>query len=148
MNPADKSITDWDAFYLRLCDVVRSKSKDPSTKVGAFIARPDHTPVSFGFNGFPRNVLDTPSLYQDREQKYPRTVHAELNAILNARESLRGCTLYVRPLHPCATCAGAIIQSGIGRVVYMQEGIRTDWAEQFRVAKEMFDEAKVLVVSV
>lgn len=143
-----EDLDEWDAFYLRLCHAVRTKSKDPSTKVGAYIARPDHTPVSFGYNGFPRGVNDNPGRYDDREQKYPRTVHAELNAILNSREYLAGCTLYVAPLSPCATCAGAIIQSGVTRVVAEYVGNREDWQRSFDIAAGMFDEAKVKLILV
>ena len=49
--------------------------------------------------------------------KYPYVVHAELNAILNSKNDLRGCSLYVS-LFPCNECAKAIIQSGISRIVY------------------------------
>jgi dCMP deaminase len=53
------------------------------------------------------------------DTKYPYVCHAELNAILNRAEvSLRGCTIYVT-LFPCNECAKAIIQSGIRRVVYL-----------------------------
>ena len=51
------------------------------------------------------------------DTKYPFVCHAELNAILNSRNSVEGCTLYVT-LFPCNECAKAIIQSGIKRVVY------------------------------
>lgn len=50
------------------------------------------------------------------------TAHAEISAIRAAARALSnyrlpGCTLYVT-LEPCAMCAGAIIHSRIGRVVY------------------------------
>ena len=46
-------------------------------------------------------------------------MHAELNAILNARgKNLKGARLYV-DLFPCNECAKAIIQSGIAEVVYL-----------------------------
>ena len=48
-------------------------------------------------------------------------VHAELNAILNARgKNLKGARLYV-DLFPCNECAKAIIQSGISEVVYLYD---------------------------
>ncbi|MEM9828367.1 MAG: tRNA adenosine(34) deaminase TadA [Planctomycetota bacterium] len=50
------------------------------------------------------------------------TAHAEMIAITQAAASrndwrLSGCTLYVT-LEPCLMCAGAILQSRIGRVVF------------------------------
>ena len=48
-------------------------------------------------------------------------MHAELNAILNARgKNLTGAKLYVA-LFPCNECAKAIIQSGIAEVVYLSD---------------------------
>lgn len=132
---------DWDTRFLELAALVGSWSKDPSTKVGAVIVRPDRTIASLGYNGFPRGVDDT---YQDREHKLLRTVHAEMNAILSAREPLHGCTIYVTPLCPCSNCAAAVIQAGIVRVVAETPAIqRPEWEASFDAAKEMFQQAKV-----
>jgi deoxycytidylate deaminase len=40
--------------------VAEGWSKDPSTKVGAVIVRPDLTVASIGYNGFPRGMSDDP----------------------------------------------------------------------------------------
>lgn len=106
----------WDKRFLWLAENVASWSKDPSTQVGAVIVRPDRTVVSLGFNGFPRGVSDAAELYDNREVKYVRVIHAELNAILSSSESLHGHTIY-STLYPCSRCAGAIIQAGLARVV-------------------------------
>lgn len=109
--------TKWDERFLEMASLVASWSKDPSTKVGAVIVRPDSTVCSVGFNGFPRHVDDSPELYEDRSVKYKQVKHAEENAILFTNERLDGYTLYVSPLLPCSLCAGDIIQKGIKRVV-------------------------------
>ena len=130
----------WHKRFFDLADLIGSWSKDPSTKVGAVIVRPDRTIASVGYNGFPRGVED---VYTTRDAKLLRTVHAEANAILAAQESLRGYTLYVTPLHPCANCAAFIIQSGIKEVHY-RIGIRgSAWLEHYEAMKEMFEQAKV-----
>jgi len=130
----------WDDYYFRLCDANAAKSKDPSTKVGAVIVRPDRTIASMGWNGFPRGVTDE---YEDREHKLLRTVHAELNAILNAREPLHGYTIYVSPLFPCSNCAAAIIQSGVTCVIARMGQPREEWAKSFTAARDMFRQAFV-----
>jgi dCMP deaminase len=135
----------WTEYFLRLCEVNSTMSRDPSTKVGAVIVRPDRTIASMGWNGFPRGVKDDPETYADRPTKLLRTVHAEMNAILSAREPLIGYTLFVAPLHPCATCAGAIIQSGIRRVVARTAGDPAAWAENFAASSALFAEAGVEV---
>ena len=106
----------WHAYFFDLCMANAAMSKDPSTKVGAVIVRPDRTVVSMGFNGFPRGCHDDEHLYAERETKYRRVIHAEMNAILTAKEPLTGCTLYVWPMPPCDRCAAHIIQSGIAKV--------------------------------
>ena len=135
----------WDRRYLALAELVASWSKDPSTRVGAVIVRPDKTIASLGFNGFPRRIKDDPALLADREEKYRRVVHAEMNAILNCKDpSMEGYTLYVWPMPPCDRCAAAIIQTGISRVV-APSGRRGRWEEPVRVAREMFLEAGIEV---
>lgn len=106
----------WDRRFLELAGVVASWSKDPSTHVGSVIVRPDRTVASMGYNGFARGVDDDIIFYEDRTIKYERVIHAELNAILSAKESLDGYALYCT-LYPCARCASAIIQSGITGLV-------------------------------
>jgi dCMP deaminase len=130
----------WDTRFLDLAEQVGGWSKDPSTKVGAVIVRPDRTIASVGFNGFPRHVAD---VYSNREDKLLRTVHAELNAILSARESLKGYHLYVSPLFPCAHCAAAIIQSGIKYVDARMGPPRPEWQKSFDAAAKMFKEAAI-----
>lgn len=136
-----KKVDKWDERFLELAQMVGSWSKDPSTKVGAVIVRPDRTVASLGYNGFPRGVDDT---YQDRDHKLLRTVHAEMNAILSAREPLKGCVIYVTPLCPCANCAAAIIQAGIhGVVATTPAQQRPEWKASFEAAQEMFAQANV-----
>ena len=142
----------WDKFLLELAEFYCQRSKDPSTKVGAVIADDRHVVVGMGYNGFPRGVDDSPERYADRTEKYPRVVHAELNAILNANGPVRGCTLYVT-LAPCSSCTAAIIQSGIRRVVVKkferwdeeEEGRLSRWELDWQMAESMFTEAGVEV---
>lgn len=126
----------WHERFFALADLVGSWSKDPSTKVGAVIIRPDRTIASVGYNGFPRGVLDH---YTTREDKLLRTVHAEANAILTAREPLHGYTIYVTPLHPCANCAGLIIQAGI-KTVHFKTNTPSSaaWSDHAVAMTEMF----------
>ena len=107
---------DWDLRFLNLARETSLWSKDPSTKVGAVIVRPDLTVASLGFNGFPKRMPDLPQYYADKEQKYSRVIHAEMNAILFAKEPLSGYTLYTTLL-PCDRCLVHVAQAGIDRVV-------------------------------
>ncbi|MGB5769267.1 MAG: tRNA adenosine(34) deaminase TadA [Crocosphaera sp.] len=60
--------------------------------------------------------------YNCKEQNHDPTGHAEIMAIRAASQKLQSwhleeCTLYVT-LEPCIMCAGAIIQSRLGLLVY------------------------------
>lgn len=139
----------WNGRFLALADLVASWSKDPSTQVGAVIVREDGTIASVGYNGFPRFVDDSDDLYDNREEKYARMVHAELNAILNAHERLDGCTIFVTH-PPCCSCAGAIIQAGITSVIYEKPtpDLLSRWGKSLEQASRMFSEAEIEVIEV
>lgn len=141
-------MSNWDTRFLALAEHVASWSKDPSTKVGAVIVRRDKTIASLGFNGFPRGVPDKPEWLEDRPTKYAMTLHAEVNAILSSPETVRGMTLFVAPLHPCANCAAIIVQSGIRRVVARMDGPPERWADSFAHAGNIFRLAGVEVLLV
>lgn len=94
-------------------------SKDPSTKVGAVVVAPGNRPIGFGFNGFARGCDDSLALYEDKEYKHRHVVHAETNAILNARQCVDGCTIYITH-PPCQHCAGIMVQAGISKVICNQ----------------------------
>ena len=106
----------WDKRFLGLAREVSSWSKDPSTKVGAVLADGKHV-VSVGYNGFPSTCEDKQEWNDDRETKYRLVIHAEANAIANARGPVGGLTLYTYPLCPCRDCARLIAGHGIKRVV-------------------------------
>ena len=138
----------WDAYYLAIAKVAARKSKDPSTKVGAVIARPDRTIVATGYNGFPRGVADTPERLNDRNTKYSLVVHAEMNAILSARESLQGYTLYTVPFMPCDRCFVHVIQAGIKRVVFPPATPEQldRWGKAFETVRALAQEANIELV--
>jgi len=110
----------WDNRFMKLAREISTWSKDPSSKIGAVIVDDDRRILATGYNGFPRGIEDTEERLNDREQKYPRIVHAESNALLSALYSgvsVKGATLYVWGLPICSECTKLVIQSGIKRVV-------------------------------
>lgn len=131
----------WDNYFLDLAEAAALPSKDPSTKVGAVIVRPDRTVASLGYNGFPRGVADTDERLNDRPTKYEMVVHAEPNAILSAREPVRGYTMYTT-LFTCSGCAKLVIQAGIKRVISPTYDIER-WEKSLAMSKLLFAEAGV-----
>jgi len=138
----------WDIRFLRLAELISSWSKDPSTKTGCVIVRPDRTIASVGFNGFPRRIKDTPELLNNREEKYKRVIHCELNAILSSRERLDGYTLYNYPGQSCSRCAVHVIQAGIIKVVAPsnESDFTRRWKHETQLAEELFREAGIELI--
>jgi dCMP deaminase len=123
---------------------VASWSKDPSSQVGAVLTRGKFV-VSVGFNGFPQGIADTAERLENREVKYPTILHAELNAILSARQDTRGCTLYVTPYMPCPQCAAVIVQAAITRIVYSPSD-NPRWGRS-PLSETMFQEAGIDLIA-
>lgn len=144
-----EDVLTWDEYFMGLAHLSAKRSKDPSTQVGAVIVSSEHRVVSIGYNGFPNGCSDDEFPW-DREgdfgnTKYPYVVHAELNAILNSKHDLKGCSIYVS-LFPCNECAKAIIQSGISRIVY--ESDKYAHTEGTIASKRMLRSAGVELVQV
>jgi dCMP deaminase len=133
----------WDTYFFKIAELVASKSKDPSTKVGCVIVGPDRSVRITGYNGPPPGVLDLPERFE-RPAKYLFTSHAECSAIsLAARNgvALNGCGLYVTHF-PCNECAKMIIASGIRWLKYGSG--KTNMApELFQISKTMLGEAGI-----
>ena len=139
----------WDLRFFEMAVAVSSWSKDPGTRVGATLVG-DKRILATGYNGFPSGIEDNPERYADREVKLAYTVHAEVNALLNAAKNgarTEGSTLYVT-FHPCVNCAAAIIQGGIKRVVSPSvESAPERWQSSFSRARDLMLEAGVEIVN-
>ena len=144
-NEFSRSKEWWDLWFLNMAKYVSTASRDPSTQTGAVIVRPDKSVASVGFNGFPANMNDDPELYNNREEKYLRVVHCEINSLLFAPERVKGYTLYTYPFASCSRCAVEMLQSGISRFVFpkLQDDKIERWGESLKRTISYFDEAKV-----
>lgn len=133
----------WDRRFLDLAKFVAQWSKDPSTKTGAVLVRPDRSVASMGFNGFPKNMKDDPELYNNRDEKYSRVVHCEVNALIHAYEFTQGYTLYTWPFASCDRCCVQMLQAGITRFVFPEPSADalTRWADAFKRTKSYIEEA-------
>jgi dCMP deaminase len=145
ITPSQKK---WDVWFLGLAKYISTASKDPSTKCGAVIVDENRRIVSTGYNGFPRNVSDAKEDYDNRELKYEKVVHCEVNAIIFAQRDLTGCTLYTMPFGSCSRCAAVVIQAGIKRVVSPILPVANErWTDNLKIAQKMFHEANVEIVT-
>ncbi|MGI6045239.1 MAG: deoxycytidylate deaminase [Eggerthellaceae bacterium] len=138
-----ENVISWDEFFMKVAIAASQRSKDPNTQVGACIADTNHRILSVGYNGTPSAINDDdfPWATSDNpiEDKHPYVVHAEANAILNYRASLKdmnGATLYVT-LFPCNECAKFLAQVGIKHVIYLSD--KYDGTEANIIAKRILN---------
>lgn len=139
----------WEKRMFRLVqNEIKEWSKDRKSKMGAVLITPDRIPLSWGYNGFPRKVNDDVDERHERPAKYKYTEHAERNVIYNcARKGIKTEGAYIfTAFAPCSDCARGIINSGIVKV-FIPKNAKIDnaskWAEDWKYAKEMLDEAEV-----
>jgi dCMP deaminase len=45
-----RNVIDRDNYFINIAEEVSTRSKDPSTQVGAVIVDKNHRPISFGYN--------------------------------------------------------------------------------------------------
>lgn len=139
----------WDIRFFETAVMVSSWSKDPGTTVGAVLVS-DRRILATGYNGFPSGIEDNSDRYQNREVKLAYTVHAEVNALLNAAKNgakTEDSTLYVT-FHPCVNCAAAVIQGGIKKVICPSiESSPDRWQKSFKMARDLLLEAGVEIVN-
>lgn len=142
----------WIKYFMDIATVVASKSKD-KTKVGCVLVSPTNKQIlSTGFNGFCRDVADTPERYADREVKMDYVVHAEANAICFAAFSgmrTDGCYAFIT-LPPCHSCAKLLKQAGVTNVFYMEDRseaptqeIKDDWRKKQQLSLDILREARI-----
>lgn len=110
----------FDMSYLNMAKVWAENSVAVRKKVGALIVK-DGSIISDGYNGMPSG-FDNTCEDECGETRW-EVLHAEANAITKlakSTQSSEGATLYIT-FSPCKQCSKLILQSGITRVVFIDE---------------------------
>lgn len=141
-----KDIVSLDSIFMSCARIMATRSKDPSTQVGACIVGTDNRMLTMGYNGTPKGWKDSEfpwgKNYADiakEFEKYGSVVHAEANAIANYKGmtgDLKDATIYVT-LFPCSNCAKLLVQFGVKKVIYYSDMYKD--TEDNRVAKRIFE---------
>lgn len=110
----------FDLAYLKMAMEWAKLSYCKRRQVGALIVK-DRMIISDGYNGTPSGFENCCEDEEGRTQWF--VLHAEANAILklaSSTQSAKGATLYLT-LSPCKECSKLVLQSGIKRLVYIDE---------------------------
>jgi len=110
----------YDKAYLRMAKTWSELSHCNRKQVGAIIVK-DGMIISDGFNGSPSGFDNC--CEDEQGDTHWFVLHAEANAILKVAKSTHNChgsTLYLT-LSPCKECSKLVVQSGIKKIVYINE---------------------------
>jgi dCMP deaminase len=126
----------WDEYFMKIAEVVASRSTCPRKFVGAVIVR-DKTILSTGYNGSIRGMPHCSDVGHMMENDHcVATIHAESNAIIQSAKNgvmIDGGSIYVTA-SPCWSCFKMIANAGLRRIIY-REFYRDD--RIFQVAERL-----------
>ena len=110
----------FDIAYLKMALEWAKLSYCKRKRVGALIVK-DRMIISDGYNGTPSGFENCCEDEDGKTHWY--VLHAEANAIMklaSSTQSAKGATLYLT-MSPCRDCSKLVLQSGIKRLVYINE---------------------------
>lgn len=112
---------DWDRYFMDIAFEVKERSTCPRLHVGAVVVK-DKRIKGTGYNGSPAGLPhcdDAGCLMVNNH--CIRTIHAEVNALMECTpDERKGASIYITA-RPCAECSKLIINSGIKRVIYAKD---------------------------
>ena len=113
-----------DEYFLSIANIVATRATCDRLWVGCVLVK-DGEILATGYNGAPSGLAECDEVGHllvrgdDEKDHCVRTVHAEQNAIYQARNrvaNLSGVTAYVSTT-PCETCLSELLHCGIKRVI-------------------------------
>jgi dCMP deaminase len=115
-----------DSYYLTMLPLVASRGTCPRRQVACILVDDRGRLVSSGYNGNPPGAshcdivpcLGSPAIGGQRTDC--ESVHAELNAVIQAGASRREPVVAYCSLTPCRPCAAALLSVGVKRVVALE----------------------------
>ena len=135
----DKMPQKWIKRWMIVMLEISTWSKDPHRQIGCVILNSRLRMVSHGYNGFPEGIEDSPELLNSKTEKRLRMIHAELNAIITATDSLEG-TIMLTNRFPCHVCAGIILQSRIKAIYCPSPDLsHAHWGQGWKLAHELLE---------
>lgn len=120
----------WDDYFLRITDLVASRSTCLRRKVGAVLVREKRI-LATGYNGAPQGLAhcleigclrEKEAVPSGQRHELCRGIHAEQNVIIQAARhgvSTIGSTLYCTT-HPCIICTKMLINAGVAAIYYTE----------------------------
>ena len=126
-----------DEYWTAIVPLIASRGTCPRRRVGAILTDEAGKLVSTGYNGSAPgaphcDVFPCPgSPVRNGERADCESLHAELNALLQASYSRRKPHTLYCSLTPCFPCAKALLTAGVRRVVALERYAHDDSGPRF-----------------
>jgi len=117
---------------------------DPGLGTGAVLVSPGGSAMYKGTAAIPTQVTALPSVNGFQEHKDLHSLHAEIDALIEAKQNVYGWTIFVTKF-PCGPCASALIRAGVKRVVAFAPETGSRWFASQIAALDAFFIAGVVV---
>jgi dCMP deaminase len=135
----------WDSYFMKIAEDVAVRSTCDRAKVGAVLVKDKHI-ISTGYNGSPAGLEHCDDIgHLMVEGHCVRTVHAEVNAIIQAAVfglTTKEAVCYVTHF-PCLNCTKMLINARISKLVYINayriDPIALEFLESAGISIEQFE---------
>lgn len=129
----------WDEYFLKQAELVSQRSSCERAQVGAVVTV-NRNCIATGYNGGVAGLDNCDEVGHRLEEGHCiRTVHAEMNAILQCARNghaMDGATIYVTHF-PCINCMKSLAQAGVERIVYRHDYRNHEFAEEIAELKNI-----------
>ena len=129
----------WDEYFLKQAELVSQRSSCERAQVGAVVTV-NRNCIATGYNGGVAGLDNCDEVGHRLEEGHCiRTVHAEMNAILQCARNghaMDGATIYVTHF-PCINCMKSLAQAGVKRIVYRHDYRNHECAEEIAELKNI-----------
>jgi dCMP deaminase len=113
------NIPSWNEYFMKMCNIVKLRSKDPKRQVGSILVSDDNRIISTGYNALKKGSNDDID-WSNRELVHLLVLHAEVNCLLYATSKFENTTLY-STLSPCNHCIKLIASSGVKKIIFQDK---------------------------
>jgi len=113
------NIPSWNEYFMKMCNIVKLRSKDPKRQVGSILVSDDNRIISTGYNALKKGSNDDID-WSNRELVHLLVLHAEVNCLLYATSKFENTTLY-STLSPCSNCIKLIASSGVKKIIFQDK---------------------------
>ena len=130
---------DWDEYYIDNAISLASRGTCDRAQVGCILVR-DNLQLAEGYNGSISKHLHCDEVGHLMHNGHcVRTVHAEMNALLNAMKkgvSVQGSTAYVTH-RPCPECTKHLNQAGVAEIIYLHDYRKSELHQHFEAGMKI-----------